>query len=225
MLGCQVGLAQVSKGPMVYSNALAQADSLSTWVMEGPAELTFADGWMRMHAPQQTGHHVMWCPQEFPANFVAEWEVKNNNTEAGLCIVFFSAKGLKGQHITGKALKPRNGTFKQYTKGDMRNYHISYYANTPAEKSRPFAHLRKNPGFKKVHVGKAGIPAGSTEVHLIQLLKNNGLIQLRINNQLVIDWQDDGTSFGAVLEEGYIGFRQMKWTDFSYRDFRVWKLN
>jgi len=221
---CNAGHAQ-NKGSLVYDNSLSNASSLSEWVMEGPGSVSFEDEWMRVHSPQQVGHHVYWCPQLFPNNFVAEWEVKSNNPEAGLCIVFFAAKGLNNESVLSKKLKSRNGTFKQYTKGDIQNYHISYYANTPTQKDRPFAHLRKNPGFRKVYVGKAGIPANSVAIHHVKLIKNDGHIELFIDNESVIDWHDDGEKHGAILNDGYIGFRQMKWTDFSYRNFQVWELN
>lgn len=225
LLSSQVVFAQQDKGALLYGNSLSNADSLSNWVMEGPGITSTENGWMRMFSPEQAGHHVYWCPQQFPADFVAEWELKNNNPKAGLVIIFFAAKGSDGEPVLSEKLKARNGTFKQYTKGDIRNYHISYYANTTQQKDRPFAHLRKNPGFNKVHIGKAGIPANSTAIHRVQLSKKNGRIQLLVDNELVIDWQDDGKAFGPVLDGGHIGFRQMKWTDFSYRNFQVWKVD
>lgn len=187
--------------------------------MEGNAVTEHKEGWMFMQSPSEASHHVYWCPQTFPCNFIAEWEVQNHHPEAGLCIIFFSAIGINGEDLFAPSLKPRNGIFNQYTKGDINNYHISYYANTPTQKDRPFSHLRKNKGFKKVQVGQSGIPAESRAVHKMRLIKRDGSVQLFLDGKQIIDWTDDGP-----LGKGKIGFRQMKWTQFAYRNFNVWSI-
>lgn len=212
-----------SKGALLYANQLAAKEDTAGWRMEGDGAVEFKEGWMQMHSPNQKGHHVYWCPRDFPANFIAEWEVQNLHPKAGLCIVFFDARGLHGEDIFALSLPKRNGVFKQYTNGDMNNYHISYYANSPDEPERETANLRKNRGFHKVQSQEPGIPANSTAVHAIQLIKQEGRIRLFIDGRNVIDWQDDGQQFGAVLQGGKIGFRQMKWTKFAYRQLRVWE--
>ena len=45
-----------------------------------------------------------------------------------------------------------------------------------------------------------------------------------VDERKIIDWQDDGKKYGPVLQSGKIGFRQMKWTRFAYRNFNVWGL-
>lgn len=210
------------KGGLIYANALANTADTTGWVMEGPGEVTFDNGWMQMYSPKQKGHHVFWCPVNFPANFVAEWEVQNLNTDAGLCIVFFAALGLNGEDVLSSKLPKRTGRFKQYTNGAVNNYHISYYANSKNEKGRETANLRKNKGFYKVQQGQPGIPLQSTAVHKIKLVKHDGHILLYIDEREVTNWQDDGKQFGKVLQGGKIGFRQMKWTRFAYRNFKVW---
>ena len=206
-----------TKGKLIYDNTLADASAMSGWRMEGDGTTEHKDGWMFMRSPSEISHHVYWCPETFPADFIAEWEVQNHHPEVGLCIVFFAATGLNGEDIFDPSLKPRNGIFKQYTKGDINNYHISYYANTPTQKDRPFSHLRKNKGFKKVQVGQPGIPATSTSIHKLRLVKRNGHIQMYLDDVQIIDWTDNNP-----LGAGKIGFRQMKWTQFAYRNFKVW---
>jgi hypothetical protein len=39
-----------------------------------------------------------------------------------------------------------------------------------------------------------------------------------------VDWTDDGQALGPVYGDGKIGLRQMQWTGFRYRDFKVWAL-
>lgn len=207
------------KGELLFENSFADGTAMQGWRMEGEATIEHKDGWMHIQSPSEAGHHVFWCPEVFPTDFVAEWEVQNRHPEAGLCILFFSAAGLNGEALFHPALKPRSGIFEQYTKGDINNYHISYYANTPTQKDRPFSHLRKNKGFKKVQVGKPGIPSASTTVHKLRLIKHRGRIQLFLDDRSIIDWTDDNP-----LGVGMIGFRQMKWTQFAYRNFKVWSV-
>ena len=184
--------AQTPEGELIYTNSLSSEEGLKDWVMEGAGETQFSEGWMSMFSAEEKGHHVYWCPKELPASFIAEWEVRNLHTDAGLCIVFFAAKGAEGEDALSADLKPRNGIFKQYTKGDINNYHISYYANTPTQKDRPHAHLRKNKGFDKVQTGESGIAYDSKEIHRVKLIKDIGHIQMLIDGRSIIDWTDDG---------------------------------
>lgn len=213
---------EYQKGDLFYSNTFSKQEELNGWVMEGAGKLEFNDGWMHMFSPNEEGHHVLWCPQDFPENFIAEWEVQNRETDAGLCIVFFAAKGLKGEDIFASTLPKRDGDFAGYTKGAINNYHISYYANPKNEPEREIANLRKNKGFHKVQSGEPGIPVNSTAVHKVQLIKQEGRILMYIDERKIIDWTDDGEELGNILGGGKIGFRQMKWTHFAYRNFSVW---
>lgn len=212
-----------TKGELLYSNSLSAKEDTAGWRMEGIGHVEFANGWMKMYSPNEKGHHVFWCPKEFPCNFIAEWEVQNLHTEVGLCIVFFSAKGLNGEDIFDTTLPRRNGTFTKYTKGAINNYHISYYANSKDHPGRETTHLRKNTGFHLVQEEEPGIPIRSQAIHEIQLVKFEGRIKLFIDGRKAIDWMDDGQKLGKILQGGKIGFRQMKWTQFNYRNFNVWE--
>ena len=211
------------KGALIYTTLLSENSDTAGWRMEGLGKVEFSNGWMKMSSSKEKEHHVFWCPLEFPSNFIAEWEVQNLHTEAGLCIVFFSAKGLNGEDIFDITLPERDGTFTKYTKGAINNYHISYYANSKDHPGRETAHLRKNKGFHLVQEYEKGIPIHSQAIHKIQLVKFEGIIQLFIDGRKVIDWKDDGQKFGEILQGGKIGFRQMKWTQFNYRNFNVWE--
>lgn len=212
-----------AKGQLIYQNDLTNEKDLTGWKMEGPAKTEFKENWMHMYSPKEKGHHVLWCPKDFPDSFVAEWELQNLEPDAGLCIVFFCAKGLNGKDIFDPSIKKRDAVFKKYTKSDINNYHISYYANAGGN-SREVAHLRKNPGFNKVLVGESGIPPESAEIHKMKLIKQGNRITMYLDERKIIDWMDDGKEYGAVLGEGKIGFRQMQWSHFRYRNFKVWTL-
>jgi hypothetical protein len=212
------------KGDLLYENALADANDIKDWVMEGPGVTEFRDGWMHMYAPGEEGHHVFWCPEDFPGSLVAEWELQNMEPDAGLCIIFFSANGVDGKSIFDPSLPERNGVFRQYTKGALNCYHISYYANGKDKPGREISHLRKNKGFHLVHQGAPGIPVQSTAIHRVRLIKENARIRMYIDDRKIIDWTDDGEEYGPVLQGGKMGFRQMQWTHFRYRNFKVWSV-
>ena len=215
----------IHKGKLLYESSMLDSESVKGWKMEGPGEVTFADGWMNMYSPNEKMHHVYWCPRTLPERFVAEWEAQNLHPEAGLCIVFFAAKGENGEDIFDPKLPTRNGDFEQYTKGRIVSYHISYYANAPHNPDRSHAHLRKNNMFTLVQKGTQGIATKSRNVHKICLVKDGPHITMYVDGRKIIDWTDDGKKYGPIHTDGRIGFRQMKWTQFRYRNFKVWALN
>ncbi len=215
---------EISKGKLLYDNSLSTSEKVNDWILEGPAKIEFKNNWMHIFSPNEEGHHVFWCPIDFPGNFIAEWEAKNQEIDAGLCIIFFAAKGLKGESIFDASMPKRTlGTFTDYTKGAMNDYHISYYANGRDNPNRETANLRKNKGFNLVQTGEIGIPVQSTAIHKMKLVKQEGKILMYIDDRKIIDWIDDGIKYGKILQDGKIGFRQMQWTHFAYRNFKVWE--
>lgn len=212
------------KDKLLFESTMKSPESVKGWVMEGAGTVSFRSGWMHMFSPDEKMHHVYWCPETFPRAFIAEWEVQNVETDSGLLIVFFSAKGENGEDIFDPILPKRNGNFKQYTLGEIVSYHISYYANATIKPDRGYANLRKNNRFKLVQKGKEGIPAKSKMIHKIRLIKDGPHILMFIDDRKIIDWTDDGKTHGAVHADGKIGLRQMKWSHFRYRNFKVWSL-
>ena len=210
---------------LFYENKFSNSSDINDWLLEGEAEVFIKDSWLEMYSPDQKAHHVFWCPKELPSNFMAEWELQNLNPDAGLCIVFFAAKGVDGKDVMHPSLKKRTGVFRQYTQSDLNNYHISYYANNPKKPNRPFAHIRKNKGFVTVQYGEQGIPASSTFVHKVNLVKKENQITMTIDGREIINWKDDENKYGLVLQEGKFAFRQMQWSHFRYRNFKVWNIN
>jgi S-adenosylhomocysteine hydrolase len=72
------------KGKLIYQNNLSTEADVANWIMEGPGVIEFKDGWMELFSPNAEFHHVFWCREDFPDNFVAEWDVQNLNTASGL---------------------------------------------------------------------------------------------------------------------------------------------
>jgi len=69
-----------------------------------------------------------------------------------------------------------------------------------------------------------GIPAKSEKIHEIQLIKDGAHVVMFVDDRKIIDWTDDGKTYGPVYSDGKIGFRQMQWTRFRYPNFRVWSI-
>jgi rhamnogalacturonyl hydrolase YesR len=214
-----------NKKDLVYENSFSSKADLNDWRLEGAAKALIRDNRLEMYSPDQKSHHVFWCPQELPSNFMAEWEMQNLNPKAGLCIVFFAAKGVNGEDVMDPALEKRTGVFSQYTKGDLNNYHISYYTNNPKKPNRPFSHLRKNKGFKTVQYGARGIPVNSTATHQLQLIKKENHISMSVDGREIINWKDENKELGLPLAEGKFAFRQMQWSHFTYKNLKIWNIN
>lgn len=212
------------KGKLLYENTFRSQEKLMDWVMEGPGILQFNKGWMKMFSPDKEWDHVLWCPEDFPSSFIAEWEMQNLDTSEGLTIVFFAAKGSGGEDIFDAVLLKRDGTFKHYNKGQINCYHISYYTNNPKNSTREKSHLRKDPMFALLQKGETGIPANSLKKHKIRLIKKEARIVMYVDNRKILDYQDEDGAYGPVYLSGKIGFRQMRWSHFRYRDFRVWDI-
>lgn len=222
----QVQQSMPAAGDVLYTATFADQQSVAGWRMEGNAVVSFRDGWMEMYSPDKSAHHVFWAPHDFPDSFIATWQVQNLAIESGLLIVFFAAKGENGEDIFDAALPVRDGTFDQYTEGKIRSYHLSYYANVAHEPGRSHVNLRKNNTFSLLQSGDNGIPTESVAIHNIRLVKQGAHIRLWIDDRKVIDYVDnqpvvDGVDTGVALGGGKIGFRQMQWSHFRYRNFEV----
>lgn len=228
VLGCENEYADIDtmphKGTLLYKNAFGTREDLKSWVMEGPGELRFSGGWMDMFSPDKEWDHVLWCPNDFPSSFMAEWEMQNRDTSEGLTIVFFAATGSRGEDIFDPSLPKRDGTFKYYNKGQLNCYHISYYTNNPKNPDRKKANLRKDPMFALLQQGETGIPPGSLRKHKIRLIKKEARIVMYVDGRKIIDYRDEGGAYGAPYLSGKIGFRQMRWSHFRYRNFSVWNI-
>lgn len=216
------------RGQTLLDIPLNDPAQIAGWRLEGPGDVSFRDGWMRMRSLEpegegKEGHIVHWCDRNLPADFLLEFDVRILGSR-GLNIIFFCAKGRHGEDVFDPALQPRTGLFGHYTSGDINCYHISYYAHTPNAAGRATSNLRKNHGFYLVDNGPIGIAPGSRDTHRVTLLKRGGTIRLGVDGRLAMDWHDDGVHYGPVLGEGKFALRQMRWTVAEYRRLRVSKV-
>jgi hypothetical protein len=212
------------KGTLLYENHFKNPSDIEGWEIEGKAARVEIkeDGMHQWHVKGDwvwpEGHFVHWCPEDFPENFIAEWEIDILSKE-GLCIVFFGAKGQQEKDLFDESLRDRKGHFGNYIKGDIDCYHISYFAF-----DRVCANLRRNAGFYLAANGPIGIRPDHDGTHKVKLLKQGGRIVLAVDGQKCIDFVDDGKRFGEVHGVGKIGFRQMFPTHAVFKSFRVWEL-
>ena len=111
--------ADARRGEQVLQIPLADESDIDGWQMEGPGDVSFEDGWMRMwsttpEAAGKEGHIVHWCPEDVPADFLLEFDVRLLS-DHGLNIIFFCAKGRNGEDALDPALSERTGIFGHYT--------------------------------------------------------------------------------------------------------------
>jgi hypothetical protein len=219
----------ISRGRLLYARPLAAEADVADWVMEGPGERRFRDGWMELRSARPdgpNGHVVFWPPERLPARVVVEFDF-DMVSETGLNILFFAAKprapGLAGG-IFAPGVARRDGTFIGYTHGDIDSYHISYFANAPAE-PRAVSNLRKNSGFYLLANGPVSLARGGEgrKCHAVLLLDGSRIV-MAVDGVILIDFTDDGTRAGPPLAGGHIGFRQMQWGVCRYRNLQVHEL-
>jgi len=220
------------KGALLYSTKMDTEDSVKGWVVEGPGDFSFEDNKMTMRSlnpnpkTRGEGHVNFWCPKDFPESFVANWEFEQLSPH-GLCIIFFSALGAKGEDIFDPSLPKRDGRYPQYTSGAIHNYHITYYCHLPLyQTGRTTTRLRRGNTFYFLDQGPIAVPPKGKDFTRMQLIKDGAHIQLFANDRLCLDFTDPGTErWGKALGKGKIALRQMAVTRGAYRNFKVWRLN
>ena len=210
---------------LIYSTDFDDEAELENWVREGGESATIVDGRLRLQtgpSPEEGQHIVFWLTEQLPPDFLAEWQFRPYDKQHGLTIVFFNARGRNGESIFDPKLAPRDGTFVQYTRGDLDAYHISYYAG-----HRGSVNLRKNHGFYLAAIGNEYVHNASPETfHTITLLKQGGKVRLAVDGKVSLKFDDDGETYGPIHEHaGWFGLRQMFQAWYTeYDDLRIWGL-
>lgn len=205
--------SDVDWGRPVYETTFDDAGALEGWRLEGGKRMGIENGKLVLESepggekPAPTDNHlVCWLTKEMPADFLLEFSVRPRDRKRGLNIVFFSARGIRGESLFDPALQPRDGLFKQYHSGDLNNYHISYWAG-----DRGTANVRKNRGFALVATGPdlvVDAPPGAFQT--VRLYKRGGTIRLMVDDIISVAFDDDGRARGpAWTRPGWIGLRQM----------------
>jgi hypothetical protein len=216
---------------LIYDNPLQSEKDVEGFKLEGEAAVSFPLQRMRMENKMdarngQKSNFVYWCPEDFPANIAVTWDFWPIR-EPGLCILFFAANGMNGEDLFDSSLKQRTGVYDEYHHGDINAYHVSYYRRR-WEDERAFhtSNLRKSYGFHLVAQGPDPLPGvnDAQGPYQITLVKFNGQISFLINDMLIFQFEDDGDTYGEILQGGKIGFRQMAPLIAEYANLKVYEL-
>ena len=201
----------------IYKTEFDDPAEARDWVFEGGKSMTIASGRLILEsapAPdpkERSGNHlVCWLKKEVPADFFFEVALRPQNKREGLNIIFFNARGVKGQSIFDPSLAPRDGLFKLYHSGDLNGYHVSYWAPP-----RPSTHIRKNRGFHLVAASDLDLIAAARPetFETLRIHKRGPMLRVMIDDTVLVAWEDDGKTFGPVHQHsGWIGLRQMGYT-------------
>jgi hypothetical protein len=216
---------------LYYENKLSKDEDVNGFRMEGQGVVSFPKGRMRLESAleeeSQNANIVFWCPIDFPANFVAEWDFWPIR-EPGLAIMFFSAMGANGEDLFDPKLAARSGPYSMYHHGDINAYHVSYFRRArPSERAFQTCHLRKSYGFHLVCEGAdpiSSVTSGIPPYH-IKLVKYDHQISFHINHLEIFKYLDDGHTYGPVWGMGKMGFRQMAPLIAEYANFKVFDLS
>lgn len=215
-------------GRLIYENPLSEKECIRDFRLEGSAGISFEKGAMMMQNALDAGmgqkaNYVLWCPRVFPADVCIEWEFLPL-TEHGLCILFFAAKGKDGYELFDRRA-PRSGEYVQYHHGNMDAFHLSYFRRKEAdERALHTCNLRKSYGFHLVAQGGDPLPDARDmpDFYRLCVVKKGGRITFSVNDVQVLQYLDDGVSYGPLLGEGCIGFRQLAPLKALYRNLRVY---
>lgn len=217
---------------LIYENPLSCMEDIREFILEGKAKISFPENAMRLEnaissREGQKANYVLWCKEEFPSDVRIEWEFKPIK-EPGLAIMFFAAKAKNGESIFADGLNERTGEYKQYHSGDINAFHVSYFRRKePDERAFHTCNLRKSYGFHLVAQGADPIPDASIDAdwYRISVVKEKENVSFFVNGLKIFEFVDDGVTYGKLLTEGCIGFRQLAPMIAEYRNLKVFQLN
>jgi len=216
------------KKELIYENKLSKSSDISDFTIEGEGITEFKNGCLQLRSAldpsyDQKSNIVMWCKKDFPDKIIIEWDFKPIQ-EPGLCILFFSTKGINGEDIFDENLQVRTGPYDQYHHGDINCYHLAYFRRRyESERTFHVCNLRKSYGAHLVTQGAdpmASVPDVLAPYH-VSAVKYEGHIIFYIDNLKVFEWIDDGKTYGPILGAGKIGFRQMAPLIGEYSNFKI----
>ena len=216
---------------LIYANPLDCADAVKDFVLEGSAALSFPQGRLRLEnkldaSLNQKANYVLWCPENFPSDIAIEWDFWPIR-EPGLAIMFFAAKGRNGEDLFDISLQKRTGEYPLYHHGDIDAFHISYFRRKePDERAFHTCNLRKSYGFHLTAISGDPIPeaASATKAYQMKVIKKANTVDFFIDALPVLHYEDDGVTFGRLLEGGKVGFRQMSPMIGAYANLKVYEI-
>lgn len=207
---------------LIHESELAEQADIDGWVMEGPGEVRFEDGWMILAsgaptAENRTGHFTFWTPVDLPEEYLIRWRFRPVNAQ-GLAMMILDAQGLGGEDLFDPSLAPRHGNFPEYWRGDIRSYHFSYLD------SGEWVRVNKNPNKLLFAMGlRPRYEAG--RVYELSVMKRDDHLIHAIDGQVIFDAEDREAWFGPPWHGGKLGLRQMKPCVAAYQDLRIYRID
>ena len=218
-------------GDIIYHNPMAEEEDLAGWVAEGALNMSFPWGRMRLEngklakSKKEHGHFVFWCPVDFPADIAISFKYTPVR-DLGLTMLWVGATGINGEDIFDDSLAPRDGEYRQYCRGDINAYHLSFNRRNPTKRILQVCNLRKSYGFHLVAQGGDPIPVGgegtiNLQENTIELIKCGNIIRFTIDGIKILEFHDDGETYGPLIGGGKFGIRQMAGRIAEYRDLTI----
>lgn len=162
------------------------------------------------------GHLVYWNKFKTPDNYIIECDFQSLS-ESALHMLMFSCTGDKGQDVLDSLLKKRFGVAAQYTKGDLYNYRISFFAP-----GRGTTNMRKCPGRKLTIKGDDLTLKNKMGEHHLKIVKYKDTIEWYINGELSFRYVDDMKD--GYLKGGQTAIRLMVPAKGLYDNYNIYEI-
>jgi hypothetical protein len=211
-------------GHVLYANKFDLVPE--DWVIEGPLRLQVDEGRLVMDSTMpdavrpEHGHGTIWLPPTLPETYVIDWMFESLG-EDGLAMLCFDARPrpIGITDIFDPQLPPRDGTFNDYTAGQLDSMHVSYFADPPHEPSRGTINLRQNRGLILRAIAPTFITGGDGKPVRMRLIRDVNAMWLLADGAVVMHAPLDPPTGGRV------GLRQMQWTHAAYDDLTITELH
>ena len=162
------------------------------------------------------GHLVYWNKFKTPDNYIIECDFQSLSENA-LHMLMFSCTGKNGEDVFSPNLQKRFGLASQYTRSDLKNYRISFFAP-----GRGTTNMRKSPGRILTVKGKDFTLENKMGKHHLKIIKFDGLIEWYIDGKLSFSFKDElGEGF---LRGGQTAIRLMVPAKGLYDNYRIYEI-
>lgn len=162
------------------------------------------------------GHLVFWNKFKTPDNYIIECDFQSLSPNA-LHMLMFSCSGENGEDVFAPNLKKRWGVAAQYTKSDLHNYRISFYAP-----GRGTANMRKCPGRILAAKGKDYTLKKPKETNHLKIIKFEDSVEWYINGELSFKFKD--TISNGPLGGGQTAIRVMVPAKGLYDNYSIYEI-
>lgn len=161
------------------------------------------------------GHIVFWNKFKTPNNYIIECDFKSLSGSA-LHMLMFSCSGENGEDVFAPNLKKRFGVAAQYTKSDLYNYRISFFAP-----GRGTTNMRKCPGRILTVKGEDFTLENKMKKHHLKIIKYKNSIKWYINGKLSFEFEDGIDSY---LKGGQTAIRLMVPAKGLYDNYQIFEI-